>query len=231
MSIRGPIFPPKLHNFFYLAIHGGQRIGHWWSKISGYEDRQTCAYCNLPDTMDDILTQCTKPGQLIAWNLARTLWEKKTSLPWLNPSLGLILGCGLVRLQCPGDHNRLLDRFYCILVSETAFFIWKLRCETLLSKNDTPATATEIHNRWVHTLNERLTLDRLLTNMQTAGHRAVHPKLFAQTWHGALLDEDHLPEDWITKRETKVLVGIEPIRGTPPTQPYQASHFNIDDFG
>ena len=199
LSIRKPVFTPKLHNFFYITIHGGQCIGPWWKNISGYEDRQNCTHCASLDTMEHILTQCKKPGQQVAWNLAQTLWGKRTSTPWPNPSIGLIFGCGLVRLA---GNDKPLSRFYCILLSETAHFIWKLRCETLVSRNDAPASNMEIHNCWVHTINERLALDRLMATTHMLSCKSVSPNLFAHTWCGTLLHEEKLPEDWITKRET-----------------------------
>jgi hypothetical protein len=53
------------------------------------------------------------------------------------------------------------NRLYRILMSESAFLIWKLRCERRITKEDNPEkfhSETEIHNRWVATINSRLNL-------------------------------------------------------------------------
>ena len=167
--------------------------------------------------MEHVLTECNKPGQCKIWALAQTLWKLCTDHDWITPSLGLILSYGLARMF--DAHNKIdkpLMQFFQILTSESAYLIWKLRCETPLSNADLSATQGEIHNRWVHTINEQLTIDHMLSSTQKLGPRTLSHHLLVSTWCGALLNEDSLPKNWLTKRDIKVLVGIEPMRRTLP---------------
>ncbi|KAJ7923624.1 hypothetical protein B0H13DRAFT_1465578, partial [Mycena leptocephala] len=68
-------------------------------------------------------------------------------------------------------------------------------------------SANEIHNRWLTIINERLEIDKNLTNKLKYGKQhALSPSLVLETWSGTLLDEDDLPDDRL--REPGVLVGI-----------------------
>jgi ribonuclease HI len=98
------------------------------------------------------------------------------------------------------------------------YLIWKLRCECVIGRNSEPPTANEIHNRWVHTINERLEIDKNLTNELKFGKQYILPrKLVLDTWRGTLHAEKDLPRDWLKKAE--VLVGIVSIGSRRPPSP------------
>ena len=108
-------------------------------------------------------------------------------------------------------HPQGLNRLYTILVSESAFFIWKIRCERRIQNNDDPDkfhTTTEIHNRWVNTMNKRLLLDQLMTNKSRYKKKVLEPRTILQTWDKVILNRENLPSNWI--RQSGVLVGIRP---------------------
>ncbi|KAJ7768125.1 hypothetical protein DFH07DRAFT_736499, partial [Mycena maculata] len=69
-------------------------------------------------------------------------------------------------------------------------------------------TTTEIHNRWLKSINGVLQRDRLLTNKIKFGPLALNKQLVLNTWSGLLMYEDSLPDDW-TKEG--VLVGMWPM--------------------
>ncbi|KAJ7615593.1 hypothetical protein DFH06DRAFT_1013295, partial [Mycena polygramma] len=110
-------------------------------------------------------------------------------------------------------------RLYRILVSESAHLIWKLRCERVIHREGEHATETEIHNRWVAAMNNRLQLDCRMTDRRYE-KKAVPVKTVLRTssgkhpvaicWTGVLHEEDSLPDNWTGGAE--VLVGIRPIR-------------------
>ncbi|KAJ7919712.1 hypothetical protein B0H13DRAFT_1515080, partial [Mycena leptocephala] len=82
-----------------------------------------------------------------------------------------------------------------------------IRC--LIGRGGTPPSTNEVHSRWLKIINERLEIDKNLTNKLKYGKQhALVPSLVLETWSGTLLDEDELPEDWL--REPGVLVGITP---------------------
>ncbi|KAF9073138.1 hypothetical protein BDP27DRAFT_1159678, partial [Rhodocollybia butyracea] len=67
-------------------------------------------------------------------------------------------------------------------------------------------SAQEVTNRWMFTINSRLSLDRLLTNSKKFGGKVLSCALVTKTWQNVLEGRDSLPEDWC--KRTGVLVGI-----------------------
>ncbi|KAK7057848.1 hypothetical protein R3P38DRAFT_3546779 [Favolaschia claudopus] len=177
-----------------------------------------CATCGVTEDLDHILTKCSRSGQDIIWALAEKLWLQKHSV-WPELSLGSILGCGLARFY--DQRGRNLDgttRLFHILISESAFTIWKIRNECVIQRQGDPLPEKAIHNKWLHNINQRLEFDRLLTNHAKYGKQyALKPSLVLQTWNSTLLDEDKLPDDWI--KLPRVLVGIKPQTDPPSSRP------------
>ncbi|KAJ7054188.1 hypothetical protein C8F01DRAFT_995694, partial [Mycena amicta] len=108
------------------------------------------------------------------------------------------------------------SRLYKILLSESVFLIWKIRCEVVTQDDGVPKDEAKIHNRWLAIINERLEMDKSLTNQRRFGKiHSIHPCLVLDTWRDTLADETQLPDDWI--RQDGVLVGMAPMRslGSP----------------
>ncbi|THU82291.1 hypothetical protein K435DRAFT_620544, partial [Dendrothele bispora CBS 962.96] len=105
-----------------------------------------------------------------------------------------------------GKRNTGAERLWRILTAESAYLIWKLRCERVIQNENTAFSEQEIEKRWAYMINERLQLDRRMTNWKY-GKKGVKPKVVKATWKGLLQVEDLLPDDWVTN--TGVLVGIE----------------------
>ncbi|KAJ7590166.1 hypothetical protein C8J56DRAFT_784100, partial [Mycena floridula] len=166
LSIRCRTMPPRIHNFFYLAIHGGQQIGHWWKYIPECQDCQFCHKCRgVEETMSHILFECEVSMQRVVWNLTQTLFEKKGGI-WPGTSLAMILGCNLMDFD-DGSNRKIkrpgLTRLFRTLIPLAAHLIWKSHCNILVKGKPIPGD-TETHNKWVHAVNERLQADCLLTN-------------------------------------------------------------------
>ena len=128
----------------------------------------------------------------------------------LPTRLGDVLGCGLANFESNGKPNKGKNRLYRILISETAYLIWKMRNERRIRDEDAPPenSPTQIINRWTHTINKRLTIDRALTDNVRFRKKALDKKLVKATWSNCLKNENGLPSDWT--RLTGVLVGISP---------------------
>ncbi|KAF9555220.1 hypothetical protein CPC08DRAFT_744282 [Agrocybe pediades] len=205
LSLRRKEIGLRPRAFLWKAVHNAYKIGRWWERIQNYEYRGRCQVCNTTETMEHILTECQASGQETIWRLARNLWLKK-DLPWPNPTIGLILGCGMAafrrrgKVASPGT-----NRLYTILVSESAHLIWKQRCRWKISLNGDPEripTAQETTNTWLRQINRRLRIDCLQTNR-------VRVQLVETTWWGVLRKQEDLPDDWATNPTTEVLVGRE----------------------
>ncbi|KAJ3817970.1 ribonuclease H-like domain-containing protein, partial [Lentinula raphanica] len=128
-SLRHKDFDHKTRIFLWMAMHNGYKIGKYWEKITDYQDRALCTHCNTTESMEHILLACQAPGQRELWDLTKQLWER-TGQTWVDLSMGAILGCGLADIRNEkGERLSGKSRLWRILVSETAYLIWKLRCE------------------------------------------------------------------------------------------------------
>ncbi|KAH7868334.1 uncharacterized protein C8R40DRAFT_1156802, partial [Lentinula edodes] len=115
--------------------------------------------------MEHILTECKAPEQIEIWKLAQNVWEKNGK-QWsdLDFDFGTILCCGLADFKdnkakrLPGK-----SRLFRILISESAYLIWKIRNERVINEKP-PITKTQIRNRWRWTIENRLRMDCLLTS-------------------------------------------------------------------
>ena len=158
--------------------------------------------------MEHILTKCTSPARTTAWSLANDLWKRRYDTP-LPDRLGDILGCGLAKFSKDNKPDKGKNRLFRILVSETAYLIWKLRNERRIRDNDNVTTPiTEITTRWSNAINKQLTIDRALTDNVRFGRKALPGKLIRSTWRKCLRNEESLPANWPKYRG--VLVGISP---------------------
>jgi ribonuclease HI len=199
-------FSRRVRDFMWKATQSAYKIGEFWLPIASYEERATCPLCDKIEDMEHILVKWSSANRSDAWQAANSIWTKRHPTPLLN-RLGDILGCGLANFQRNGKPDKGKNRLYRILVSETAYLIWKMRNERRIRDNDgAPATTPTTIKRWSNTINKRLTIDRFLTDSKRFGKRALNEKLVKATWTYCLKDEDTLPSNWPYIKG--VLVGI-----------------------
>jgi ribonuclease HI len=186
-------FLPRTAQFLWKGLHNAHRIGKYWTHIPECEDRATCQECDVLEDLDHILLGCASPGQEIIWPAAESLWREKEE-HWPVVSLGTILGCGLAEFRDEkGKTKQGTQRLYRILMSESAYLIWKLRNDRVISRDGTPATEAEIMNKWKYNVNQRLQVDIALANRPRKGKRpALAPQLVIATWSDTLDDEQRL---------------------------------------
>lgn len=177
----------NIRDFLWKSTHNALKVGDFWSRIPGSEDRATCQICGETDTMEHILTKCAAPGREIIWKLAEKLWHNKYEEE-ITPGFGGILGCGLSNFEREGARMTGKNRLYRIVVSESAFMIWKIRCERQIGGRN--HSDIEIHNKWVGIMNQRLALDCTLSNRTRYGRKAM----VKNTWSGCVANIDSLPE-------------------------------------
>ena len=128
-------FTRKTRDFLWKSTQHAYKIGEYWTNIPGYEDRGICPLCDELEDMEHILSTCRSTARSTAWRLANELWSKRNNSP-LPSNLGDILGCGLANFQTIGKPDTGKNRLYRIIVSETAFLIWKLRNERRIRDDD-----------------------------------------------------------------------------------------------
>ena len=127
----------KTRDFLWKSVQGTYKIGTYWSNIDGYQERAICPSCDETEDMGHILLKCRAGVREKAWELANSIWTKRSQTE-IPTTLGNILGCGLATFESEGKPDRGKGRLYRILVSETAYLIWKLRNERRIRDEDGP---------------------------------------------------------------------------------------------
>jgi len=214
-SMRSKDILRKNRQFIWLAAHDAYMVGTQWLRESFTSDMKDRAYCNhcqgRIETLAHILTMCESPGQKEVWELAEGLWSRVESIPWYKPGIGTIIGAGLAKIV-DEEAGILLKgdaRLWKIIITESAYLIWRLRCERVIQKTGQAFTREEISNRWIKMMNERLQLDRRMTNKHFE-RKAINKSIVEQTWKRVIHGAKNLDKDWITN--IGVLVGIETDR-------------------
>ncbi|KAJ7820478.1 hypothetical protein B0H13DRAFT_1614032 [Mycena leptocephala] len=206
-SIRSNNIHRLTRNFLWKSLHDAYHVGFFWDHVPNMEILGQCSTCRMPESLEHIMLECNAPGQQQVWQLTERLWRLRFST-WPKLNWGLLLGCALARFTSPnGKRVPSKNRFFTIIVSTSMYLIWNLRNKRVFETH-TLASEAEIHNRWVELVNSALKRDQLLTNRARFGSLATKKQLVLDTWSGALLDEDSLPDDWIKMKG--VLVGIRP---------------------
>ncbi|KAJ7652932.1 hypothetical protein B0H17DRAFT_1214851 [Mycena rosella] len=129
----------------------------------------------------------------------------KTGKPLPAPSMGNILGCALALFEKESKAKPSgINRLYRILISESAFLIWKLRNNSVITKDGAAPSEMEIRNKWVFALNDCLEVDCFQAcNRSDQGKILVAPAVVLHTWSRTLQNEHKLPADWL--REPRAL--------------------------
>jgi ribonuclease HI len=68
-SLKNTSIRLNIRQFMYKSMHGTQKIGHYWTHINGYEERQNCPTCESTETMEHILIHCHSPTPNAIWTL------------------------------------------------------------------------------------------------------------------------------------------------------------------
>ncbi|KZP21144.1 ribonuclease H-like protein [Athelia psychrophila] len=210
-SLQHDDFQRTIRIFFWKTMHRAEKVGEFWEKI---ENREENAYCRVPncekavESMDHILTECKAPEGKIIWELAEKLWKKKIPHWPKIYCAGAVMACALADFRTPeGDKLTGANRLYRIIVSESAWLIWKLRCRRLFDPDAAKdmITEREVHNRWVKVINLRLDLDRAMTNPKYE-RKAIPRTKVLQTWRGTIDDGNNLPPDWTRSKDVCISI-------------------------
>ncbi|EJD32733.1 hypothetical protein AURDEDRAFT_77501 [Auricularia subglabra TFB-10046 SS5] len=155
-STQRPEFSREVRVFLWRSMHEGHKIGEYWARMDNptYQNRGYCTICghNVPETLEHILLECADPAREQIWGLAEDLWRHKHP-KWHPLSYSLILGCGQVTIRDPQTHRKLAGatRLYRMLLSESAYLIWKIRCVRRIDHSDDPDWRPHreyVHNEW-----------------------------------------------------------------------------------
>ncbi|KAF8960924.1 hypothetical protein BDZ97DRAFT_1615995, partial [Flammula alnicola] len=179
-----------------------------WENIPQYEHRAWCNVCETIETLEHIQTECKASGQEVIWKLAKEILEER-GVDTGHLSYGDTLGCALANFRKEnGKPNTALNRLYTIIISESLYLIWLIRCEWKIESDgdvNKIAHKNEITSRWRHRINRRLKIDQAMATKTAYKWKKITKSLVMRTWKGTLQNEELLPEDWT--RVSGVLVG------------------------
>jgi ribonuclease HI/exonuclease III len=125
----------RLKDLIWSLLLGRLKIGTYWKKMNGYEERAICEACRRKGRYAEIETEhhlwleCENNGQKDAWKRAKEIWNKCTKKKWPQTSLGLLRGIGAITLSdANGRPLRTVDSERLrIIISLTMWTIWKTR--------------------------------------------------------------------------------------------------------
>ena len=204
-DIRRPI-----RDFMWKTIHGAHKIGTFWTKIPNYEQRAECGKCKTLDSMEHILGECKAEGQQTIWTEAKRLWEK-TGQKWIKPSSddAILASTQTWKHPTTGKRRPGIERLWRILITESIYMIWKLRCERVIGKEDEEWEHSKetVKAAWRSQITARLHLDLELIRRRY-GARAQQRATVLKTWTSVLADLESLPDDWT--KQIGFLVGRMP---------------------
>jgi ribonuclease HI len=179
----------KIQQFLVKSIHGAFKIGAYWRMIPGYEDRTTCRLCQegATETMEHILLWCGGSHQHGLWQWLREVWPGKYG-PRPTITLGTILGCGSIgaspirgrptKDEATKISEKASRRLLRVLISETAYLIWLLRCEAVIGGRSSGGDAVRTH--WTVQILERRMMDYLTATRLS--RNKTHKITLHNTW-------------------------------------------------
>ena len=206
MSQRKPALRMRVQQFLYKATHQMHMIGAVWSHIPGFSHRQLCMRCYVIESMEHILTQCPINVNRSIWSLVKLTWPHSQEL-WPEISLGLIIEIGCANVpwnrvhplhlqhhpRAPSIQQRGATRLLHIIILEAAHLIWVMRCKRVIQNRQ--HTDDETRAKWLRTINERLTRDRIIATK--IKQNTKHTKLIKHTWGPILQNHCASPDDWL----------------------------------
>ena len=200
----------KIRQFFYKTLHGTQKIGTYWYHIPTLEERGTCQPCQRDETMNHILIECNQRTRSIIWRKAREMWPYEEGT-WLEISIGTIIGCNVLQVeitkttkdnrgreQTTRKHDQGATQLLKILISESVYLIWTLRCTKAIRGQD--HSQSEVEAAWRSVINRRLSEDKILATKVL--RKSPYINTVKNTWGTALLKRHRdLPDNWINRNE------------------------------
>ncbi|OSD00582.1 hypothetical protein PYCCODRAFT_1393188, partial [Trametes coccinea BRFM310] len=194
--------------FLWKAIHQAFWIGDLWLRPSMPADlraRAACQICGTTEDMNHILFECAARERTVAWKLTKDLWTA-TAERWYEPNWGTVIGSPCLFFEDPsGRRRQTVEARWTIIATETAYLIWKLRCERVIQHEGASFAEDEVQRRWRATMEGRMKMDRWSAS-NGKSKMTLQRHEVDSIWKPLLASADTLPLDWV--RNVGVLVGI-----------------------
>jgi ribonuclease HI len=104
--------------FMWKCLHQAYKCGEYWKNIPTFEHWGICQTCQVDETLEHILLECTAPGREAIWKLAQELWERKGQA-WPVLRYGTIFGSVLCNFKDEkGKSDAGANRLFKILITD-----------------------------------------------------------------------------------------------------------------
>ncbi|KAK0468719.1 hypothetical protein IW261DRAFT_1310831, partial [Armillaria novae-zelandiae] len=124
-GIRKAPIQNKVGDFIWKTIHDCNKCGSYFAHWK--PEAQYC-HCGELETIEHIVMRCEKSEQARVWDKIEKGWKALTKSEWPGISIGILRGIGSVQL---GTAHKTF--WYKILISETAWALWKARNERAIN--------------------------------------------------------------------------------------------------
>ncbi|KAI9068663.1 hypothetical protein FKP32DRAFT_1608788 [Trametes sanguinea] len=206
-----PYITKECRRFLWRTVHDSYMLGRHWMRpnmAQHLQDRATCKMCGSVESMEHIILDCQEVGSRVCWDLMQSLWSA-TGEPSPARTWGTVIGAPSIAISAEdGKRKHLVEKRWAILATETAYLIWKLRCERVIQNEGKSFTAAEVENRWYALIDGRLRNDRETTRLSRGkrGKKALAEEEVRGIWEPLIDGAEDLPTNWTT--DVGVLVGI-----------------------
>ncbi|KAI0738790.1 hypothetical protein C8Q80DRAFT_1222149 [Daedaleopsis nitida] len=208
-SIRRKEISRECRQFLWMCIHNGYMVGHKWQRetmSAELQERAICKVCDEVESMEHILFDCRCTERGVIWELMEETWSH-TEEQWSEPSWGSVIGAGCARFKSSdGRRKAPLEALWSILASESAYLLWKLRCERVIQNEGREFSRREVTNRWYSTIDLRYDLDRRSCSTYL-GKSALKSATVGRVWEPIMMDPENASMS-LSTRSRGVLVGI-----------------------
>ncbi|EJD51084.1 hypothetical protein AURDEDRAFT_57515 [Auricularia subglabra TFB-10046 SS5] len=188
-DLRSGSLTRQAREFLWKAIHGVHKTGAYFKNMKQpWSDYATCPACGVEESLEHILLDCPQSGQQDVWVLVDDFLAKMGLQ--VDVTYGLILGCASVRVRDRfTDRILRLERIFKIVVSESAFLIWKIRCEARMEHGGDPEwhlPKDAIAERWWKVIRRRKHQDIASVDKVRYGKKAKPKGEIYETWRDPL---------------------------------------------
>lgn len=211
-DMRGKHITRECGQFLWKTMHDAFMVGRHWRRPNMSDElraREECKKCGVTESMEHILLECETAGCNQVWECLEQVW-KRARLPWPTVNWGTTVGAASVAIRGE-DEERMpqVENLWKILATESAYLVWKLRCERVIQNDGEEFTEREVCNRWYAALNRRLALDRSSTSA-SLGKQALKWDEVEGIWE-PILDRTVSPPTH--RGDSEVLAGIRRCDG------------------
>ncbi|KAH9849471.1 hypothetical protein C2E23DRAFT_839328, partial [Lenzites betulinus] len=192
----------ECRQYWWKALHDAFMVGRHWLRPKmpdNLKARATCARCGVLESMEHILLKCEETERKETWARVERIW-RSTGREWPEITWGAIMGATAVVIR---NNNKERDtdaeNLWKVLITESAYGIWKMRCERVIQNEGKSFTENEVENRWYGMINRRLTLDRN-TTAKHLGKRSLDKEEVRRMWQPILAKDTRIDSPSPTQR-------------------------------